>query len=49
MHHDRFRRLLMEAVALTFGILGFIFGLNATSQVNELKKELKRRNGNAGD
>ena len=32
----------MEAVALTFGTLGFVFGLVAVSQVNQLKKEVGR-------
>ena len=32
----------MEAVALTFGILGFVFGLTALSEVNKLKKQLRQ-------
>ena len=32
----------MEAAALTFGIIGMTFGLIAISQVEHLKKELRR-------
>ena len=38
----------MEAAALTFGILGFVFGLVAVSEVNNLNKELQRLKRNAG-
>ena len=31
----------MEAVALTFGIIGFVFGVVAVSEVNKLKKQLQ--------
>ena len=39
----------MEAAPLTFGILGFVFGVVVVSEVNNLKKELRRLNRNAGD
>ncbi len=39
----------MEAAALTFGILGFVFAMVPVSGVNNLKKELKRLRRNAGD
>ena len=32
----------MEAVALTFAIIGFVFGVVAISQVGSLKKEMRR-------
>ena len=32
----------MEAVALSFGVMGFIFGMAAMSQVAQLKKEVQR-------
>ena len=32
----------MEAVALSMGILGFILGASALSQVQHLKKEIER-------
>ena len=33
----------MKTAALTFGILGFVFGLVAVSMVNNLKEELNAR------
>ena len=31
-----------DVVALPFAIMGFIFGLSAFAQVNEIKKEVQR-------
>ena len=39
----------MEAAPLIFGILGFVFGVVAVSEVNNLKKERRRLKRNAGD
>ena len=39
----------MEAVALAIGTMGFIFGMAAMAQVNELRKEFKRFRDSAHD